>query len=127
MDSWWVSSFNRSKKTPYIIHHRLGVDTVYADQSTNSSQWVELGEYEFNGKAEDMVMISNFGGDSFNYVVADAIRWVGLDEELTSNESNLSGDSRTLPTASGLSQSLQPQHSNRIYARTSGLRSIRVL
>lgn len=90
VEGWWVSSFNRSKKTPYIIHHRLGVDTVYANQSTNSSQWVELGEYEFNGKAEDMVMISNFGGDSFNYVVADAIRWVGLDEELTSNESHLS-------------------------------------
>lgn len=90
VDGWWVSSFNRSKKTPYIIHHRLGVDTVYANQSTNSSQWVELGEYEFNANSEDMVIISNFGGDSFNYVVADAVRWVGINEELTSNETFLS-------------------------------------
>lgn len=89
VDGWWVSSFNRSKKTPYIIHHRLGVDTVYANQSTNSSQWVELGEYEFNANSEDMVIISNFGGDSFNYVVADAVRWVGINEELTSNETFL--------------------------------------
>ena len=90
VDGWWVSSFNRSKKTPYIIHHRLGVDTVYANQSTNSSQWLELGEYEFNANSEDMVIISNFGGDSFNYVVADAVRWVGINEELTSNETFLS-------------------------------------
>jgi len=90
VDGWWVASFNRSKKTPYIIHHRLGVDTVYANQSTNSSQWVELGEYEFNANSEDMVIISNFGGDNFNYVVADAVRWVGLNEELTSNETFLS-------------------------------------
>lgn len=90
VDGWWVASFNRSKKTPYIIHHRLGVDTVYANQSTNSSQWVELGEYEFNANSEDRVIISNFGGDSFNYVVADAVRWVGLNEELTSNEPFLS-------------------------------------
>ena len=90
VDGWWVASFNRSKKTPYIIHHRLGVDTVYANQSTNTSQWVELGEYEFNANSEDMVIISNFGGDNFNYVVADAVRWVGLNEELTSNETFLS-------------------------------------
>lgn len=90
VDGWWVASFNRSKKTPYIMHHRLGVDTVYANQSTNSSQWVEIGEYEFNANSEDRVIISNFGGDSFNYVVADAVRWVGLNEELTSNEPFLS-------------------------------------
>ena len=90
VDGWWVASFNRSKKTAYIIHHRLGVDTVYANQSTNSSQWVELGEHEFNANSEDMVIISNFGGDNFNYVVADAVRWVGLNEELTSNETFLS-------------------------------------
>ena len=90
VDGWWVSSFNRSKKTAHIIQHRLGIDTVYADQSTNSSQWVELGEYEFNGNSEDLVTVSNFGGDSFNYVVADAVRWVGLDEEVTNNEWNLS-------------------------------------
>ena len=95
VDGWWVSSFNRSKKTAHIIQHRLGIDTVYADQSTNSSQWVELGEYEFNGNSEDVVTVSNFGGDSFNYVVADAVRWVGLDEEVTNNEWNLSETARS--------------------------------
>lgn len=87
LDGWWVASFNRSKKTAYIVEHRLGIDTVYANQSTNSAQWVELGEYEFTGTSSDRVTISNLGGDSFNYVVADAVRWVGLDEEITSSES----------------------------------------
>ncbi len=87
LDGWWVASFNMSKKTAYIVEHRLGIDTVYANQSTNSAQWVELGEYEFTGTSSDRVTISNLGGDSFNYVVADAVRWVGLDEEITSSES----------------------------------------
>ncbi len=86
LDGWWVASFNRSKNTAYIVEHRLGIDTVYADQSTNSAQWVELGEYEFTGTSSDRVTISNLGGDTFNYVVADAVRWVGLDEEITSSE-----------------------------------------
>ncbi|MDR9415071.1 MAG: phosphodiester glycosidase family protein [Gracilimonas sp.] len=81
---WWVSSFNRSERTAYIVHHSSGIDTLYADQSTNNAQWVKLGEFEFTGTNSDKVIISNTGGDTNNYVVADAIRFVGVDKEPTS-------------------------------------------
>lgn len=83
---WWVSSFNRSKKSAYIVEHQEGVDTVYADQSTDNSQWVKLGEFRFSGTSSDKVTISNTGGDVNNYVVADAIRFVGIEEQITSTE-----------------------------------------
>ncbi len=83
---WWVASSNRSKRSAYIIHHAAGIDTVYADQSTNNSKWVELGEFEFRGTAEDQVVISNFGNDSGNYVVADAIRFASSSTQGTSIE-----------------------------------------
>jgi hypothetical protein len=83
---WWVSSFNRSEKSAYIVHHEEGIDTVYADQSTDNSQWVSLGEFRFSGTDSDSVVVSNFGGDTENYIVADAIRFVGIEEQITSSE-----------------------------------------
>lgn len=83
---WWVSSSNRSKKAAYIVFHEEGTDTVYADQSTDNSQWVKLGEFRFSGTNSDSVVISNTGGDVNNYVVADAIRFVGIEEQITSTE-----------------------------------------
>ncbi|GAB5408097.1 MAG: hypothetical protein BalsKO_04620 [Balneolaceae bacterium] len=83
---WWVSSSNRSKKSAYIVEHEEGIDTVYADQSTDNSQWVKLGEFRFSGTSSDKVIISNTGGDVNNYVVADAIRFVGIEEQITSTE-----------------------------------------
>ncbi|MEQ9308390.1 MAG: phosphodiester glycosidase family protein [Balneolaceae bacterium] len=83
---WWVSSSNRSKKSAFIIQHEQGIDTVYADQSTDNSQWVKLGEFPFSGTNSDKVIISNIGGDVNNYVVADAIRFVGIEKQMTNNE-----------------------------------------
>lgn len=83
---WWVSSSNRSKKAPFIVHHQQGIDTVYADQSTDNSKWVLLGEYQFSGTDSDQVIISDLGAASNTYVVADAIRFVGVENNTTSNE-----------------------------------------
>ena len=83
---WWVASFNRSKRSAYIVHHAAGIDTVYADQSTNNAKWVELGEFEFLGTSEDKVVISNLGNDSGNYIVADAIRFASSSAQGTSVE-----------------------------------------
>tara|TARA_R110000868_G_scaffold410693_4_gene699811 strand:- start:46105 stop:47784 length:1680 start_codon:yes stop_codon:yes gene_type:complete len=83
---WWVSSSNRSKKAAYIVHHEGGIDTVYADQSTDNSQWVNLGEFQFSGTNSDKVIISNTGNDSQNYVVADAVRFVGIEKQVIANE-----------------------------------------
>ncbi len=83
---WWVSSSNRSKKSAFIVQHESGIDTVYADQSTDNSQWVKLGEFHFSGTENDKIIISNTGNDINNYVVADAIRFVGIEEQVTSIE-----------------------------------------
>ncbi len=83
---WWVSSSNRSKRAAYVVLHANGRDTIRADQSTNNSQWVKLGEFEFSGTNSDKVIISNAGGDENNYVVADAIRFVAIEKEPTSVE-----------------------------------------
>ncbi len=83
---WWVSSSNRSKKTAFIVQHEEGIDTVYADQSTDNSQWVKLGEFRFSGTNSDKVIVSNLGGDTNNFVVADAVRFVGIEEQMVSNE-----------------------------------------
>ncbi len=77
---WWVSSGNRAKKAPFIIQHSTGTDTLYADQTVNNSQWVKLGEYRFSGTHTDQVTVNNFGVASDRYVVADAVRFVGIED-----------------------------------------------
>ena len=74
---WWVASFNRTKDTPYIVHHLNGVDTVRVDQSANGSRWVDIGTWYFSGTESDMVIITNdaSGTASPSYAVADAIRF----------------------------------------------------
>ncbi len=86
---WWVASFNRSKQSAYIVQHLKGTDTLYIDQSVNNAQWVKLGQFEFSGTNSDRVIISNLGGDTENYVVADAVRFVGISDEVTSNEEEI--------------------------------------
>jgi len=87
---WWVTSGNRALKAPYIVTHSEGVDTVYADQTINNSQWVKLGQYTFTGTESDKVIINNSGVDAARYVVADAIRFVGIEDNIgISNETEL--------------------------------------
>ncbi|MBO6793139.1 MAG: phosphodiester glycosidase family protein [Balneolaceae bacterium] len=84
--AWWVSSSNRAKRAPFIVQHADGIDTVYADQSTDNAQWVKLGEYNFLGTSADQVTVSNFGGETGSYVVADAIRFIGVEKHDTNTE-----------------------------------------
>lgn len=86
LHGWWVASANRSKKSAYIVQHLKGTDTLYVDQSVNNAQWVKLGQFEFSGTNSDRVVISDLGGDTENYIVADAIRFVGISDQITSNE-----------------------------------------
>ena len=74
---WWVASFNRTKNTPYIVHHLNGVDTVRVDQSTDGSRWVDIGTWYFSGTETDKVIISNdaSGTASPSFAVADAVRF----------------------------------------------------
>ncbi len=89
--AWWVSSGNRAKSAPFIITHSEGKDTVYADQTTDNSQWVKLGEYRFDGNDTDQVTVNNGGVATDRYVVADAIRFVGIEDNSdVSNEDEIS-------------------------------------
>jgi|GEM_PF-1385537 len=74
---WWVASFNRTKNTPYIVHHLNGMDTVRVDQSTDGSRWVDIGTWYFSGTEDDKVIITNdaSGTASPSYAVADAVRF----------------------------------------------------
>ncbi len=84
---WWVSSGNRALNAPFIVTHSEGKDTVYANQTTNNSQWIKLGEFRFSGDDTDQVILNNKGVASDRYVVADAIRFVGIEEDMeVSNE-----------------------------------------
>ena len=76
---WWVSSSNRCADTPFIISHKDGTDTVRVDQTKNSSQWVYIGKYNFNGNENDIVDVSNAGTTNL-YVVADAVRFITYDD-----------------------------------------------
>lgn len=77
LHGWWAASSNRSSRTAYIVHHRDGIDTVRADQTTNNASWVSLGTFPFTGTASDKVVISTTGSTAGTYVVADAIRFTG--------------------------------------------------
>ncbi len=76
--AWWVHSSNRSKDTPVIVRHRLGVDTVRVDQTTDGAQWIYIGEYLFHGVTTEAVTISNDASTGL-YVIADGIRVVAVD------------------------------------------------
>lgn len=75
---WWVASFNRCTDTPFIFHHKHGIDTVLVNQVNNGSTWFLIGEYEFSGDTSDAVIISE-AATGGTYVVADAIRFLSYD------------------------------------------------
>jgi hypothetical protein len=85
---WWVASTNRCKDTPFIIHHKHGIDTVYKDQTTNGSSWVSIGTYTFCGDSSEKIIISDKAVNG-TYVVADAIRLVTYDTTTTAISSFL--------------------------------------
>ncbi len=76
--AWWVASSNRCSDTPYIIHHKNGVDTVRVDQTSGGSAWQYLGSYEFSGDSSESVVISD-AGTTGSYVVADAVKLTSFD------------------------------------------------
>jgi hypothetical protein len=77
-----VASSNRCTDTPFIIYHKLGVDTVYRDQTKNGSSWVSVGTYNFRGDSGDSILITNQATKG-TYIVADAIRLVTFDTTTT--------------------------------------------
>jgi len=76
--AWWVAANNRCTDTPIIINHESGIDTVFVDQTVNSSMWNYIGSYDFNAGTIHSVIVSD-GAVSGTYVVADAIKITSID------------------------------------------------
>lgn len=101
---WWVASGNRAKDVPYIIKHKNGTDTAYANQTANGSAWTLIGKYTFSGDSTDKVIITN-GAKTGSYVVADAVKIVSYDAVTGVNEETYSeNSSRPLPGSYELMQ-----------------------
>ncbi|MGE5621017.1 MAG: phosphodiester glycosidase family protein [archaeon] len=99
---WWVASSNRAKDAPFIIKHKNGTDTVYADQTANGSAWTLIGKYTFKGDSTDQVIITN-GAKTGSYIVADAIRILSYNP-ITSVNEEAASEKITLPDGYELMQ-----------------------
>ncbi len=86
---WWSAAFNRANNTPYIITHSEGTTTVRVNQQQNNAQWVSLGQFTFSGNESDNIRITNEAGGG-QFVVADAIRFVQLEQPVSVENENLS-------------------------------------
>lgn len=71
---WWVQHANRATNVPVDITHANGTTTVTVNQTTNGSQWVPLGTYDFTSGTGGSVLIRTTGTNG--YVIADAVRFV---------------------------------------------------
>ncbi len=74
VDVRWTAGSNRSPAAPFQIYNASGtlLDTVHVDQSTNGSQWNELGTFSFTA-GWNRVALSRWTGSGF-VVIADAVR-----------------------------------------------------
>ena len=73
----WTAHSNRASNTPVEIKHASGTDNITLNQRQNGGEWVAVGTYTFNRGESNYIELSN---DNTNgYVIADAVRLIGLD------------------------------------------------
>jgi PKD repeat protein len=71
--AWWSAPYStRSAAVPYTVFHASGSTTVMMDQTTDGSQWNDLGVYYFTA-GTGRIVLTNEASDA---PVADAIRVV---------------------------------------------------
>jgi hypothetical protein len=95
--AWWVAAFNRATDTPIVVQHRDDRDTVRVNQAGSGSIWNLIGTYTFTGTSDDQVIISN-AATTGQYVVADAVRFVGPEKTGTS----ITHEERQVPSGATL-------------------------
>ena len=105
---WWVAAGNRSTKTPYVVIHSEGRDTVRKNQSTNGSKWVSVGEYNFSADGSAEVIISDASGQPDNYVVADAVRFRKVEDTAIPGESIAAGNPQIISLHSNYPNPFNP-------------------
>jgi hypothetical protein len=70
--AWWTAHDNRATNAKYIINHDGGSAEVTKDQEQNGGQWNLLGQYDFDG-TDDYVVLTSDGANE--YIMADAVGW----------------------------------------------------
>ncbi len=68
----WTADENRASNVPVKITHANGIKDTVINQRTRGSEWLALGNYEFNAGNSGNIILSNNGTNGF--VIADAIR-----------------------------------------------------
>jgi uncharacterized membrane protein YgcG len=74
IEGWWTAGGNRASAAPFIVYDGTGnhLGTIYADQTSDGSQWVELGTFAFSA-GWNTVALSRWTS-SGSVVIADAVR-----------------------------------------------------
>lgn len=104
VDLWWVSSFNRSERTPIDIYYAgEAKQTLFVNQVQNNAQWVRLtpgvfpeqpmNSFYFSGDGTDSLVIRANTGELDRYVVSDALRLNFI------STTNVNDHSSTLPSS----------------------------
>ena len=76
--AWWDLAEGAATQATYLVNHAGGTAPVVRDQSQNGGQWNELGVFSFeDGPASVRLLCWTSSG---SVVVADAVRFVALDE-----------------------------------------------
>jgi len=90
---WYPKGSNRSTRAPYTVYWNGGSQRVEINQQVNGGQWVALvSSKRFSAGTSGYVVLSNGTGESSLNVMADALRFLLVSDDLTppSTPSNLS-------------------------------------
>lgn len=77
---WFAPSGNRAIDATVTINHPGGQSSLTVNQQLYHGSWIHLGEWWFNAGSDvatGSVTISSHGGDTAQYVIADAVRFGG--------------------------------------------------
>ena len=76
--AWWVESSNRATNTIYDVVHATGTNRIFVNQRLSSGGWFKLLTTNFVVGQSNGIIIRNDGTATNNYVVADAVRFLGV-------------------------------------------------
>jgi type IV pilus assembly protein PilY1 len=73
---WYVSWDTRDTNALYTVHHAGGDWTTRINQKTGASQWVELGDFDFNQGSDGYIRVTRDGASTGTSTSVDAVRLV---------------------------------------------------
>lgn len=71
---WYRNGNDRPPNVHYTVQHALGATDVFLDQRVNGSQWVRLGQFDFNAGAASVTLTAD--GQAGTTIIADGVRFV---------------------------------------------------